>query len=258
MVTQKNLYLAWPLYLSLVLMNACTSTGNSGSSSVVTDQSSGSGEDSTSDDSEGEGDSTTSAESSDEEGKSAIEAAMTGKEIAKPAEGNKGNKSNKSNKSNKGASTPVSSEKDYLTSFPKTDSPEDLQLLLAEHERLELESNKTCFNEISSITKNAKNSEALSSASNQITVLIKDQPSEYHWCFLANHHLLAIALASEVSMAEKIKHFQSSMISLVALAKGLDLASNLSRYARYNRDRYIALSKEYFGRELSPIDSPNR
>ena len=255
MVTQKNLYLAWPLYLSLVLMNACTSTGNSGSSSVVTDQSSGSGEDSTSDDSEGEGDSTTSAESSDEEGKSAIEAAMTGKEIAKPAEGNKGNKSNKSNK---GASTPVSSEKDYLTSFPKTDSPEDLQLLLAEHERLELESNKTCFNEISSITKNAKNSEALSSASNQITVLIKDQPSEYHWCFLANHHLLAIALASEVSMAEKIKHFQSSMISLVALAKGLDLASNLSRYARYNRDRYIALSKEYFGRELSPIDSPNR
>ena len=236
-------------------MNACTSTGNSGSSSVVTDQSSGSGEDSTSDDSEGEGDSTTSAESSDEEGKSAIEAAMTGKEIAKPAEGNKGNKSNKSNK---GASTPVSSEKDYLTSFPKTDSPEDLQLLLAEHERLELESNKTCFNEISSITKNAKNSEALSSASNQITVLIKDQPSEYHWCFLANHHLLAIALASEVSMAEKIKHFQSSMISLVALAKGLDLASNLSRYARYNRDRYIALSKEYFGRELSPIDSPNR
>jgi uncharacterized protein YegP (UPF0339 family) len=235
-------------------MNACTSTDNAGSSSLVTDQSSGSGEDSTSD-SEGEGDSTTSAESSDEEGKSAIEAAMTGKEIAKPTESNKSNKSNKTNKS---ASTPVSSERDYLTSFPKTDSPEELQLLLAEHERLELESNKTCFNEISSITKNAKNSEALSSASNQITVLIKDQPSEYHWCFLANHHLLAIALASEVSMAEKIKHFHSSMISLVALAKGLDLSSNLNRYARYNRDRYIALSKEYFGRELSPIDSPNR
>lgn len=244
MVTEKNLRMAWLLYLCLVLTPACTSADGANSSNLKNPTSEESGsEGETSNDESEEGDSGTSAESSDEEGKSAIEAAMSGKEITKPRDDKK--------------SQPPTTDNQYLTSFPKTGDQEELHLLLAENERLELESNKTCFNEISSITKNAKNSEALASASDQIKVLIKDNLSEYHWCFLANHHLLTVSLASEISMAEKIKYFQSSMISLVALAKGLDFVSNLDRYARYNRDRYITLSKEFFGRQLSPIDSPN-
>lgn len=247
MGSTKNLLLGWCLLLGVVLNLGCTSTEDSESSSDPVD---GSAKESSSEEM-----SPTDAESSDDEGREAIEASLKGNSpLSSPASG-------QSTGTAEGAKDGIKTglPQGDLQKFPKTSDPEELQELLLDQDQVNQESIKSCLDELSEVTKSAKNTASLKAATTTIATMIKDKLPEYHWCFLSGHHSLNQEMSgTEKSIDQKIASFQGKMTIFVALSNSLDLALGGNRYARYNRDRYIALSRDYFGRKIAPIDDPSQ
>ena len=242
---KKTILLGGPLYLSLVLNLSCTSTDNADFDQE--DPSEASSSDTSSSEQEA---SSTDPESSDEEGRKAIEASLKENSPLATSETNPSSSSPGSNPQTPG---------EKLLKFPKSENPEELGELLLDQDEWKQESLKNCLEELAQVTKTAKNHDSLKEATVTISTMIKDKLPEYHWCFLAGHHELNQELSGNTkTIDQKIANFQSKMTIFVALSKSLDLAVGSNRYARYNRDRYISHSRDYFGRHIKPIDDPNK
>ncbi len=242
MGSKENILLGWALYLCLALSLSCTSTENpdpgpsSTSSASLTSPSGESPQ--------------TDPEASDSEGREAIEASMKGNSPLKSS-------STTSPDAPSHLSPPL--PEGDLQKFPKSEDPEELNELLLDNDHWNQASLKTCLDELGQVTNTAKNSDSLKAASITISTIIKDKLPEYHWCFLAGHHELNQAMSSnQKTIDRKISLFQTKMTIFVALSKSLDLATGGHRYVRYNRDRYISHSRDYFGRKITPIDDPSQ
>lgn len=119
------------------------------------------------------------------------------------------------------------------------------------------EQTAACFEQISAIAAESVNQEDLLSGLAQASSLVANDFSVYHFCFyqmvvkLDERMLVGGPLMDDLATA-----FFSGMRQLWILARALDAQTGQGRYLKWLTQRYIAMSQEYFGRNLEPVMPP--
>lgn len=112
----------------------------------------------------------------------------------------------------------------------------------------------TCFLNINASAKEADNDNALLKALSEIQMLIGDNIRIYHWCFYQLAHKLDEDLIKDqVSFEKKGEQFYASMKIMWILAKALENRTGDFHYFSYLSERYREISKNIFGREITPV-----
>lgn len=129
-----------------------------------------------------------------------------------------------------------------------------LRASLPNYEKLQ-----ACQTEVRALGAKAINRELLLESRNILAQAVNRNKVIYHWCF----YLTAMQLDNQidkldvkVSFLDKYKLFIKEMKGLWILARALDATFGSKRYFGYIRSRYIDMTRDYFGRDLTVISAP--
>lgn len=114
-----------------------------------------------------------------------------------------------------------------------------------------------CFEQMAAIAADATNSEALLEGQNQAAMLIANDFSVYHFCF----YQMVVKLDERMAiggplMDDLATAFFNGMRRLWILARAMDVYTGKDRYISWLTKRYIAMSREYFGRNIEVLAPP--
>jgi hypothetical protein len=120
---------------------------------------------------------------------------------------------------------------------------------------------RRCIETLSALTKEATNEDDLLILPQQLDGPIKDNPHLYHFCFYQVVARLDQRLDEGGPLIEELSDiFLETMKGLWMLATALDLNygyTDSGKYLFYLKNRYMQMSKDYFGRALTTITIPN-
>lgn len=115
----------------------------------------------------------------------------------------------------------------------------------------------SCEKEILAVAAEASNENALLQFQSTVSAMVRGDPVFYHWCFYQIMTNLDLNLEKGGAlMGEKAEIFFKSMRGLWLLAMTLDQERGSKKYFNYLQERYLQISKDYFGRDLDPIYKP--
>lgn len=114
-----------------------------------------------------------------------------------------------------------------------------------------------CMEQVASIAAEAGNQDDLQTAPEELKALVASDAGLYHTCFF---HLMVrlddrLAVGGPV-MTDLATLFFEQMKSLWILARALDQTTGVKHYFQYLQQRYIQLSRDYFGRDIQVVAPP--
>lgn len=110
---------------------------------------------------------------------------------------------------------------------------------------------KGCKQDAMAIADESRNQEDLIEARDQMQLLLDKDPVFYHWCFYTFMTLVDQKMEAPGSrLDDRARDFIDSMRALWIVGTALDDHYETDRYFNYLRARYVAMSRDYFGRSL--------
>ena len=141
--------------------------------------------------------------------------------------------------------------------FPKLNTSFEIRTLLYGNQQPSASELNACFEEISSMSENALNSQSMREAKGSLNERMESKETVYHWCFFHILHQVDQKLEStEPSLLEKSNFFLQQFKKAWILGSALDLKFEQSLYFNFVRKRYIKLNQQYFGRNLESSTPP--
>ena len=136
---------------------------------------------------------------------------------------------------------------------PAKATAEATKILLAAHGAEAAEGLADCRSQIEAIGARATSEGALMGAYEEVLPIVEDDEEGYHWCFFATAADFDRQLDNvSLTLEQKTNQFLTVYRALWPLAKALDELTGGEGYFSYLQTRYLAISAEYFGRELEP------
>lgn len=114
-----------------------------------------------------------------------------------------------------------------------------------------------CMEQIAAIAKDAGNQEVMRDAIVQTKTMVGQNLPLYHQCYYQIAARLDDRLAQGgVLLTAMANQFFDTMKAMWIMARALDAAAGGRRYFNYLRGRYIQISRDVFGRNVSPVALP--
>lgn len=116
-----------------------------------------------------------------------------------------------------------------------------------------------CIDEMRTAASEAQDQQAMLAAETQLAPIVAKDPQLFHYCFFQMAVALDDRLARQTALFDDLApEFLAGMRSLWIFARAMDQGSGRTRYFDYLKGRYVQISKELFGRELTPVAPPMR
>ena len=149
-----------------------------------------------------------------------------------------------------------SDEKNTDNPRPQPASATDWQLeaLLLSNPQPTAQELSVCLVRVSAIAQDADNDDALLHSLKELEGMLQQDLNLYHWCYYQMLHKLSLELGQEgMPFDKKGDYFYLTMKKLWLIAKSLEDWTKDPTYYKFLKSKYLELSKQIFGRDLTPI-----